>query len=88
MEIRILGPVDVLLPEGGSASLGAGERELIALLALSAGRVVPVSTLVDALWGEDLPANPVNALQVRISKLRRALERIGAAELLVTRPPG
>ena len=42
-----------------------------------------MSTLVDALWGEDLPANPVNALQVRISKLRRALERLGAAQLLV-----
>ncbi|MDQ4068321.1 MAG: tetratricopeptide repeat protein, partial [Actinomycetota bacterium] len=27
--------------------------------------------LVDDLWGEDLPANPVNALQVRVSKLRR-----------------
>jgi predicted ATPase/DNA-binding SARP family transcriptional activator len=88
MEIRVLGSVDVLLPEGGAASLGAGERELMAVLALSAGRVVPVSTLVDALWGEDLPANPINALQVRISKLRRALERIGAAHLLVTRPPG
>jgi predicted ATPase/DNA-binding SARP family transcriptional activator len=88
MEIRVLGPVDVLLPEHGSAPLGAGERELIALLALSAGWVVPVSTLVDALWGEDLPSNPANALQVRISKLRRALDRIGAAHLVVTRPPG
>ena len=36
-----------------------------------------------------LPANPGNALQVRVSKLRRALAAAGApSELVVTRPPG
>src|SRR4051794_30564129 len=89
MEIRVLGPVEAVV-DGRVRSLpGGGERELLALLALSAGWVVPVPTLVDGLWGEALPANPGNALQVRVSKLRRALAAAGApGHVVVTRPPG
>ncbi|MGY1643703.1 BTAD domain-containing putative transcriptional regulator [Geodermatophilus sp. SYSU D00703] len=89
MEIRVLGPVEVVV-DGQRRSLpGGGERELLALLALSAGRVVSVPALVDALWDETLPANPANALQVRVSKLRRALTAAGAPSTVVaTRPPG
>ncbi|SNR90716.1 BTAD domain-containing putative transcriptional regulator [Blastococcus mobilis] len=89
MEIRVLGPVEVIV-EGQLRSLpGGGERELLAVLALSAGRVVAVPALIDALWGEDLPGNPGNALQVRVSKLRRGLSLAGVdGAVLVTRPPG
>jgi predicted ATPase/DNA-binding SARP family transcriptional activator len=89
MEIRVLGPVEAVVDGRVQSLPGGGERELLALLALSAGRVVPVPTLVDGLWGEALPVNPGNALQVRVSKLRRALAAAGApSELVVTRPPG
>ncbi len=89
MEIRVLGPVEVLVDGQARPLPGAGERELLALLALSAGRVVAVPALVDALWGEALPANPGNALQVRVSKLRRALAAAGApSHVVVTLPPG
>ncbi|WP_369259337.1 AfsR/SARP family transcriptional regulator [Geodermatophilus amargosae] len=86
MEIRVLGPVEVVVGGQARPLPGGGERELLALLALSAGRVVASSALVDASWGELLPANPTNALQVRVSRLRRALAGTGAA--VVTRPPG
>ncbi|HEX2072817.1 MAG TPA: BTAD domain-containing putative transcriptional regulator [Geodermatophilus sp.] len=88
MEIRVLGPVELVTEHGARPVQGGGERELLALLALSAGRVVAVPTLVDALWGEELPANPGNALQLRVSKLRRTLAAAGCPEALVTRPPG
>ncbi len=88
MQIRVLGPVEVVVDEQPRPLPGGGERELLALLALSAGRVVAVPALVDALWGEELPANPGNALQVRVSKLRRALAAAGVADVLVTRAPG
>src|SRR4051794_3630787 len=89
MEIRLLGPVEVVVDEQVRSLPGAGERELLALLALAAGRVVAAPALVDGLWGEALPVNPGNALQVRMSKLRRALAAAGApGELVVTRPPG
>ncbi|MGY1708568.1 AfsR/SARP family transcriptional regulator [Geodermatophilus sp. SYSU D00758] len=89
MEIRVLGPVEVVVDGRARSVPGAGERELLALLALSAGRLVAVPALVDALWGEALPANPGNALQVRVSKLRRVLAAAGApSAVVVTRPPG
>jgi predicted ATPase/DNA-binding SARP family transcriptional activator len=89
MDIRLLGPVEVVVDEQVRSLPGAGERELLALLALAAGRVVAAPALVDGLWGEALPVNPGNALQVRMSKLRRALAAAGApGELVVTRPPG
>src|SRR5215207_6560193 len=89
MEIRVLGPVEAVVDGRVRTLPGGGERELLALLALSAGRVDPVPTLVDGLWGEALPVNPGNALQVRVSKLRRALAAAGApSELVGTRPPG
>ncbi len=56
---------------------------MLAALACSAGRVTPVDRLIDDLWGENLPANPANALQVRVSKLRRQLGRF-----ISTRPAG
>jgi predicted ATPase/DNA-binding SARP family transcriptional activator len=89
MEFRILGPLEVVV-DGTVRTLpdGAG-RAVLELLLLNAGRVVPASTLVDALWGEDLPADAGNALQGRISRLRRALADAGSADaLVVTRRPG
>ncbi|MFG2042443.1 BTAD domain-containing putative transcriptional regulator [Dactylosporangium sp. NPDC048998] len=83
---RLLGPVEVHVPGRPAAALPPSLRPLLARLVLAAGRVVPVDTLTDALWGEQLPADATNALQTRISKLRRALGPAG--ELLVTRAPG
>lgn len=88
MEIHLLGPVEVLADGMPRTVPGSGERELLALLALSAGRVVAATALIDALWGEDLPANPGNALQLRVSKLRRTLAALGWPDVLTTRRPG
>jgi DNA-binding SARP family transcriptional activator len=89
MEIRVLGPVEVVVHGQARSLPGSGERELLALLALSAGRVVAVSSLVDALWEVGLPASPGNALQVRVSRLRRSLKAAGMpSELVVTQSPG
>jgi predicted ATPase/DNA-binding SARP family transcriptional activator len=89
VDFRILGPLEVVV-DGAVRTLrdGAG-RAVLELLLLNAGRVVPASTLVDALWGEDLPTDAGNALQGRISRLRRALVDAGISDaLVVTRRPG
>jgi DNA-binding SARP family transcriptional activator len=52
---------------------GAKRQAFVACLALRAGRVVPTDTLVEALWGSDLPAAPRNAVQHHVARLRRAL---------------
>jgi predicted ATPase/DNA-binding SARP family transcriptional activator len=83
MELLLLGPFEVVTDLGRRRLPGRGERALLALLAVSAGQVVPTSALVDALWASaDLPVDPGNALHVRVSKLRRALAAIDAPDLV------
>src|SRR3954466_12639521 len=85
----VLGPVEVRAPGRPPLALPPSVRALLARLALSPGRVVSVDALTDALWGEDLPADTANALQTRVSKLRRALAGAGiGGDVVRTRPPG
>ena len=73
VEFRLLGPFVMTADDRQLTLPGAAERALLALLLLSPGRVVTASTLIDRLWGDALPADPANALQLRVSKLRRSL---------------
>lgn len=74
MRIRVLGPVDL----AGVTDPGGPKRLLLlGALALRPGRPRPVDALVDVLWGEAPPPEPHRALQVNVSKLRRALATAG-----------
>jgi DNA-binding SARP family transcriptional activator len=86
MEFRILGPLEVHDGAVPVAVPGAKERALLADLLVHAGRVVAADRLIEDLWGERPPGNPVNTLQGRVSALRRALGPVAAR--LATRPPG
>jgi predicted ATPase/DNA-binding SARP family transcriptional activator len=84
MRFQLLGPMEILV-DGASAKLpGVAERALLAQLLLAPGRTLPATLLVDRLWsGATLPVDPMNALQIRVSKLRRALRAMGVAELVM-----
>ena len=73
LEIRVLGPFEVI--SGGTpADVGGPKRQaLLAMLALRHGRLVDVDALVDGLWGEELPSAPRNALHHHVARLRAAL---------------
>jgi predicted ATPase/DNA-binding SARP family transcriptional activator len=73
LEIRLLGPFEVVA--GGTlAQVGGSKRQaLLAMLALRRGRVVDVDALVEGLWGEELPGAPRNALHHHVARLRAAL---------------
>ena len=87
LEIRLLGPFEVLAG-GTRADVGGSKRQaLLAMLALRQGRVVDVDALVDGLWGEELPAAPRNALHHHIARLRAALGG-GARSDPASRPTG
>ncbi|GAA1530460.1 hypothetical protein GCM10009827_055070 [Dactylosporangium maewongense] len=87
--IRVLGPVEVQAPGRSPVSPAPSVRALLARLAGSPGRVMSADALTDALWGEELPADAANALQIRVSKLRRVLASAGLdAAVLTTRAPG
>ena len=83
LEIRVLGPFELLVGERALPVRAAGERALLARLASSQGQVVTTDRLIDDLWQDELPADPRNALQLRVSKLRKL---VGAA--LVTESAG
>ncbi|WP_084127505.1 BTAD domain-containing putative transcriptional regulator [Demequina sp. NBRC 110054] len=53
---------------------GEGRRALLALLAIHAGRIVPVERILDALWEDEPPASASKIVQTYISQLRRLLE--------------
>ena len=85
MRVTLLGPVSAEC-DGTDLSLGGSkQRAVFALLALNAGRVVPLDRLVDELWRDEPPSRATLSLQSYISRLRRVL---GAAAPIVTRPPG
>ena len=66
MEFGLLGPLQMVV-DGETRFLSSpGEKAVLALLLLAAGRVLTRETLVDAPRGDDPPANPANALQGRI----------------------
>ena len=57
---------------------GARLRGLLVRLALAGGRAVDAAVLVDSLWPDQRPADPANALQSLVSRLRRVLGAAGA----------
>jgi basic membrane lipoprotein Med (substrate-binding protein (PBP1-ABC) superfamily)/DNA-binding SARP family transcriptional activator len=78
LELRLLGPVEVLAG-GRPLALGGGkQRAVLAALALRAGRLVPVDLLVEELWGEAPPPSAAHTIEGYVSRLRRALEPHGA----------
>jgi predicted ATPase/DNA-binding SARP family transcriptional activator len=90
LRFGVLGPLAVWAGDGRAAGLPELKvRTLLADLLVHAGRPVPASRLIDDLWGEELPANPTNTLQTRVSQLRRALAGAGGGrELVVCRSAG
>ncbi|MDF5753679.1 BTAD domain-containing putative transcriptional regulator [Spongiactinospora sp. TRM90649] len=74
--MSVLGPLTVTGADGRQAEIGGARlRALLVRLALDPGRVVTVEELSEALWGGTPPADPANALQSLVSRLRRALPR-------------
>jgi WD40 repeat protein/DNA-binding SARP family transcriptional activator len=84
VEFRILGPLEVVR-DGAPIVLGAAqERALLALLVLRGGKAVPIDRLIDDLWGDRAPATAAKAVQVYVSRLRKAL----GADAIVTHGRG
>ena len=86
--VYLLGPLEVQCA-GRVVPIGAAKERMIAvLLALSAGRVVPIERLVDAAWAEDPPKSATTTVRVLVSRLRKSLAAGGCREAIETRRPG
>jgi DNA-binding SARP family transcriptional activator/tRNA A-37 threonylcarbamoyl transferase component Bud32 len=73
MEFLILGPLEVRDERGPTQLGGTKQRAVLAHLILRADRLVPVETLIDAVWGEEPPRTARNTLQTYVFRLRRAI---------------
>lgn len=77
MELRVLGPVEV---RARGRELAAGRPQqvaVLAVLAVEAGRLVPMDVLVDRVWDQAPPQRARRSLHTHISRIRRLLERAG-----------
>jgi DNA-binding SARP family transcriptional activator len=84
LEFRILGPLEVL-EDGRPVALGGPkQRAALAILLLSANRVVSIEQFADDLYAGAPPVTAVTQVQRQVSELRKAI----GAEAIETRSPG
>lgn len=76
MKIQVLGPLSAEVNGASIVPTACKPRQVLALLALSPGRVVTVATLMEELWGAKPPQSALATLQTYILQLRR---RLGSA---------
>ncbi|MFE0645417.1 BTAD domain-containing putative transcriptional regulator [Streptomyces sp. NPDC058877] len=95
MKIQVLGPLNAEINDVSIVPTARKPRQILALLALYPGRVVPVTTLMEEIWGTQPPHSALTTLQSYILQVRRRLNTaIGphnphlAKEILATRHGG
>ncbi len=82
--LHVLGPLVASVAGTAVALPGPKPRALLTALALNHPKGASAEQLVDAVWGEAPPASADNALQVYVSRLRKAL----GVEAIETTPVG
>ena len=92
LQFRILGPLEVIGPDGPVWIDGRKRRALLIALLTHPNEVVGVDRLQEWLWPLGPPPHALSTLQAHISLLRRTLEPARspwkATGVLVTRSPG
>jgi DNA-binding SARP family transcriptional activator len=78
VELRLLGPVELIGPDGLIRLGGPHRRAIVAQLALHEGQTVTTDELVEGLWADAAPANARKSLSTQVAQLRRALAEIDA----------
>ncbi len=88
IRLDVLGPLEVSV-DGEAVDIRRGiPRAIVIALVLRAREVVSAGALAELVWADEPPRNPVNALQLQISYLRKRLGGGSAIQPVVTRPGG
>ncbi len=87
MRFRILGPLEVLSPNGWTAISAAKWRSLLACMLVRPGQLLPTENLIDELWGDNPPSTANNLVSIYVHRLKKL---IGDADgrVLIYRAPG
>ena len=92
VQIHLLGGVQAATDDGAPIDVGPAKcQAVLAALAFAPGSAVPVSRLVELVWGQEPPRTAEKTLQSYVTRLRKGLgpqsiERIGAAYRLAVDP--
>lgn len=74
VRIRLLGAIEAADDQGNEIDLGPEKcRAVLAALALSVGEAVPVSRIIDLVWGTTPPRTAEKTLQSYVTRLRKGL---------------
>ncbi|WP_459712548.1 AfsR/SARP family transcriptional regulator [Actinophytocola sp. KF-1] len=86
--LRLLGPLE--LSSGGQEYDLGGPRQrvVLAMLALNANRIVPLESLIDAVWDTTPPTTARAQVQICVSALRKIFVEAGVPLHIRTRSPG
>ncbi|WP_328841590.1 AfsR/SARP family transcriptional regulator [Streptomyces europaeiscabiei] len=76
MEFGVLGGLSVEDSDGRHLPTAPKQRQLLGLLLLHAGEIMPVCTCVTEIWGEHPPPSAATTLQTYVMHLRRLLARM------------
>ena len=87
LDFAILGPLEGRVDGVVVPIAGFRQRALLAMLLLHPNEVVSSDRLLEELWGGE-PRTDTAALRVRVSELRKTLERAGGGRPIETRAPG
>ncbi|MFY1674917.1 AfsR/SARP family transcriptional regulator [Plantactinospora sp. WMMB334] len=77
---RLLGPVEVRVDDRPVRLAGPRSQAILAAMLLEPDRLVPVSRLVDATWGESPPSSANVQVRNRVAEMRRLLRGVGVPE--------
>ncbi len=83
IEVRVLGPVELMIDDRQVELGGGHERALIGYLALHPGKPVATDEIVEALWGERPPPTAPEMVRTYVARARKRL-----GERLQRRPGG
>lgn len=94
MQVKVLGPLDVTVNGRSITPTASKARQTLAMLALHAGQLVTVPTLIEELWGAALPRKPLQSVQTYVLILRRMIDdaqsgsKSGSAKSVLTTAHG
>ncbi|GAB3532348.1 hypothetical protein GCM10027575_76550 [Phytohabitans suffuscus] len=95
LEIRVLGPLMLNCGDSSATPTAPKPRSVLALLLLQANQTVPVTALIQELWGHEPPASALTTLQTYVLHLRKLFSTALASpasevakSVLVTTPGG
>ena len=88
MELRLLGPLELVVGRQVLKIGGPRQRVVLSMLAVNANRVTSVHALVDVLWDTAPTSTARGQIQTCVSSLRKLISDAGSPCSIWTRAPG